>query len=214
MVLWEVTLATAYFLGLKRTYRLALRIQRRVISPKYPKISQFARKRTRDVFDVALNVHQKIQERDLEAGRNLGNWILRWLDKAKPAANIRGRPLHPPHSRIDNGNRLSTKQQVRTTSTKKFDHPNGQEQQENNSNSRHLFTSSSSSLRNTMLLPKTFPTVAMMMRPAGTPTSIHHQYRQFISSNWRLVDSTKADLGNFSHNIIREDIMQWIRRGP
>ena len=29
MVLWELTAITAYFLGLRRTYRLALRIQRR-----------------------------------------------------------------------------------------------------------------------------------------------------------------------------------------
>lgn len=41
MVLWEITLGTAYFLGLKRTYRLALRIQRRIVSPKYPKLRQF-----------------------------------------------------------------------------------------------------------------------------------------------------------------------------
>ena len=41
MVLWELTLATAYFLGLKRTYRLVLKIQRRLISPKYSKIRQF-----------------------------------------------------------------------------------------------------------------------------------------------------------------------------
>lgn len=41
MVLWEITLGTAYFLGLKRTYKLALRIQRRVVSPKYPKLRQF-----------------------------------------------------------------------------------------------------------------------------------------------------------------------------
>ena len=41
MVLWEITLGTAYFLGLKRTYKLALRIQRKLVSPKYPKIRQF-----------------------------------------------------------------------------------------------------------------------------------------------------------------------------
>ena len=43
MVLWEVTLGTAYFLGLKRTYGLALKIQRRLISPKHPKIRQFVK---------------------------------------------------------------------------------------------------------------------------------------------------------------------------
>lgn len=44
MVLWEITLGTAYFLGLKRTYKLALRIQRKLISPKHPKIRQFVQR--------------------------------------------------------------------------------------------------------------------------------------------------------------------------
>jgi hypothetical protein len=41
MVLWEITLATAYVLGLPRTYRLALRLQRRLISPKWPRVKDF-----------------------------------------------------------------------------------------------------------------------------------------------------------------------------
>ncbi|KAJ0859946.1 hypothetical protein HanRHA438_Chr13g0618361 [Helianthus annuus] len=41
MVLWEITLGTAYFLGLKRTYKLALKIQRRLVSHKHPKTRQF-----------------------------------------------------------------------------------------------------------------------------------------------------------------------------
>ncbi|RRT47631.1 hypothetical protein B296_00035692 [Ensete ventricosum] len=41
MVLWEMTVITAYFLGLKRTYRLALRIQRRLVGPNHPRIRQF-----------------------------------------------------------------------------------------------------------------------------------------------------------------------------
>jgi hypothetical protein len=42
MVLWELTLATAYVLGLRRTYRLVLRLQRRLIGPNRPKIRDFA----------------------------------------------------------------------------------------------------------------------------------------------------------------------------
>ncbi|KAG4954640.1 hypothetical protein JHK87_040234 [Glycine soja] len=34
MVLWEIMLRITYLLGLKRTYRLALRIQHRTVSPK------------------------------------------------------------------------------------------------------------------------------------------------------------------------------------
>lgn len=44
MVLWEITLGTAYFLGLKRSYKLALKIQRRLVGPRHPKIRQFLQK--------------------------------------------------------------------------------------------------------------------------------------------------------------------------
>ena len=54
MVLWEITLGTAYFLGLKRTYRLALRIQHRTVSPKYPKLRQFLHR------SVPLLIHSSI----------------------------------------------------------------------------------------------------------------------------------------------------------
>ncbi|KAL9327337.1 hypothetical protein ACSQ67_007982 [Phaseolus vulgaris] len=70
MVLWEITLAAAYVLGLKRTYRLALRTQRRILAPK---IRQFLHRRTRAVFNVALKVNQTIQERDMTFGGSLSN---------------------------------------------------------------------------------------------------------------------------------------------
>ncbi|BBN06358.1 hypothetical protein MPTK1_3g20450 [Marchantia polymorpha subsp. ruderalis] len=90
MVLWEITLATAYVLGLRRTYRLALRGQRRLLGTKYPKIREFTERRTRAVFTMALHMYQEIQRRDITVGRNVGNWLLRWLDRARPQANIRG----------------------------------------------------------------------------------------------------------------------------
>ncbi|XP_022159444.1 uncharacterized protein LOC111025863 isoform X2 [Momordica charantia] len=71
MVLWEITLATAYFLGLKRTYKLALKIQRRLVSPKHPRIRQFLRGRTRSIFDVAVKVHQNVQHQDIEVGMKM-----------------------------------------------------------------------------------------------------------------------------------------------
>ncbi|PHT67221.1 hypothetical protein T459_26708 [Capsicum annuum] len=70
MVLWEITFGTAYFLGLKRTYRLFLKIQRKLISPKYPSLRDFAHRRTQAAFDVALTIYRKVQERDIEAGSN------------------------------------------------------------------------------------------------------------------------------------------------
>lgn len=92
MVLWEITLATAYVLGLKRTYKLALRLQRRLITQRHPAIRQFVQRRTRAVFDVVLRVHKKIRDGDTEMGSRLGNWILRRLNQVKPSANIRRDP--------------------------------------------------------------------------------------------------------------------------
>lgn len=92
MVLWEITLATAYVLGLKRTYKLALRLQRRLITQRHPAIRQFVQRRTRGVFDVVLRVHKNIRDGDTEMGSRLGNWILLRLNQVKPSANIRGDP--------------------------------------------------------------------------------------------------------------------------
>ncbi|KZV18201.1 hypothetical protein F511_20150 [Dorcoceras hygrometricum] len=195
MVLWEITLGTAYFLGLKRTYKLALKLQRRLISPRYPKIRLFAQRRTRDVFDVALKVHHNIQERDIEIGRNLGNWILRWLDKMKPSAQIRGNP--PPGSNIN------------TNATKQFSSPSqlnnnrGRFQKfgarsGNQESGRKLFTAA----RN--LTPKLFPTIAMTMRPPGGNV----QYRQLRAGGF---DPFEGKYGKFGcGDLIRNDIRQWM----
>ncbi|KAJ9135111.1 hypothetical protein P3X46_032330 [Hevea brasiliensis] len=195
MVLWEITLGTAYFLGLKRTYRLALRIQRRLVSPKRPKIRQFLHRRTRAVFDVALKVHQNIQQRDIEVGRNLGNWILRWLDRMKPSAQIRGPlPMKPPNGANTN---VNMKKQVTSSSHLKtsgsIQSPRSQD------SSRHLFTAS----RNMWSQP--FPAIAMMMRPprpAGTIT----QYRHLcISGRPDYIGGASSFEG-----VIRKDIMQYL----
>ncbi|KAI9126580.1 hypothetical protein K1719_002176 [Acacia pycnantha] len=50
MVLWEFTVATVYFLGLNQTYRLALKLQRKIISVKHPNICQFARRSSLKLF--------------------------------------------------------------------------------------------------------------------------------------------------------------------
>ncbi|RDY12416.1 hypothetical protein CR513_02794 [Mucuna pruriens] len=158
MVLWEITLGTAYFLGLKRTYKLALRIQRRIVSPKYPKVRQFLHRRTRGVFDVAIKVHRSIQERDIEVGRNFGNFILRWLDRMKPSAQIRG----PSPS---NGDRPRERVGRHAAGAGTSNKASGIFRK---GSDRHLFTS---------LRTRPFPTVARMLRPpnpAGTTTQGRH----------------------------------------
>ncbi|CAH2034891.1 unnamed protein product [Thlaspi arvense] len=191
MVLWEITLGTAYFLGLRRTYRLALKIQRRIVSPKHPKIRQFLHRRTRKIFDVAVTVHKNIQHRDIEVGRNLGNWILRWLDRMKPAAQIRTRPELPrnSNSNTDKAKRLSElprpKSQTNTTT----------QSPPNRDSDRHLF-SSLGHLRN-----NPFPSVSTMIqppRPNGTTT----QYRHYTAG-------AASGLIHPSY-VIRKDILQWM----
>ena len=87
-------------------------LEKQVSDPPAP---PFCR-RTRAVFDVALKVHHNIQERDIEVGRNLGNWILRWLDRMKPSAQIRGpSPGNPPNGASSS---LSMTKQVNASNLK------------------------------------------------------------------------------------------------
>ncbi|KAA3469250.1 envelope glycoprotein [Gossypium australe] len=194
MVLWEITLGTAYFLGLKRTYRLALKIQRRIISPKRPRIRQFVHRRTRAVFDIALKVHQNIQQRDLEVGRNLGNWILRWLDKMKPSAQIRPPSHQKPHHGTGSANMNITKQVNNSSKT-----PRSLQTPRNGEADRRLFSSSR------YMLSKSLPTIAMMIRPpkaAGNMTQYRH-----LSINGPHTLQLNYTRGE---GVIRKDIMQWM----
>lgn len=193
MVLWEITLATAYFLGLRRTYRLALKIQRRLISHKHPKIRQFAHRRTRAVFDVVLNVHRRIQQRDIEVGRNLGNWILRWLDRMKPSAQIR----------ISSSGKSPTNHGA-TTSVPKTTHQNANSVQGSTSRSFDRESGRHSFITSTNIWPKAFPTIGMIMRPPKpTGTNTHYRHLSIIGPNYGR--------GRFEfEGVIRKDIMQWM----
>ncbi|XP_056160656.1 uncharacterized protein LOC115685476 [Syzygium oleosum] len=197
MVLWEITLGTAYFLGLKRTYKLAFRIQRRLIAPKHPKIRQFVQRRTRAIFDVALKVHRNIQERDIEVGRNLGNWILRWLDRIKPSAQIRGSSSGGSPS--SSSTSMNMTKQIKGTA--QWKDPGTFSSSKNAESDRRMFAS----LKNTW--PKPFPTITMMMqsaKPAGRIT----QYRHASTYGSELPRShlTRGQYGG----VFREDIMQWM----
>ncbi|KAK6934960.1 hypothetical protein RJ641_035115 [Dillenia turbinata] len=196
MVLWEITLATAYFLGLKRTYRLALKIQRRLISPKRLKLRNFVQRRTRMAFDVALTVLRNIQQRDLEVGRNFGTQILRILDRMKPSAQISGPPSKSPSDGRSNTN--LTKQV-----TKPYQKTHGSIQGTGSKgvdkgSYRKLFTSA---------WQKPFPTITMMLRrPAG------------MNSQYRPLSICSPEIPRFNYprsgfeGVIRKDIMEWMLR--
>lgn len=148
--------------------------------------------RTRAIFDVAIKVHRNIQERDIEVGRNLGNFMLRWLDRMKPSAQIRRPPSLPPVNggSTSSSSRESTAKHATGTSKHK---PPGY-------SNRHLFTS---------LRPKPFPSISRMMSsPNPVGTSIHGRHLsiytpEVVRPNHRV---------NWSEGVIRKDILQWMLR--
>ncbi|PPD81402.1 hypothetical protein GOBAR_DD21674 [Gossypium barbadense] len=219
MVLWEIALGTAYFLGLKRSYKLALKIQRRIISRNQPRLQQFvqrlglettfanscflsesvtATRRTRVVFDIALKVHRNIQHRDLEVGRNLGDCILRWLHKIKPSAQIRGPPPHQEPNHGTGKANMNMPKQVTNTSSPKT--PRSNQSPRNHDAGRHLFSSLTSTW------PKSFPTtIAMMMQPP-TATGNMTRFRHLS------INGPDASRLNYTRDqgVVRKDIMQWM----
>ncbi|KAJ8754299.1 hypothetical protein K2173_002750 [Erythroxylum novogranatense] len=197
MVLWEITVATAYLLGLKRTYRLALKLQRRIVSPNHPKIQNFLRSRTRAVFDIALQVHHNIQKRDIEVGRNVGNWILRWLDRMKPSANIRGTSLNSSNNGSSNMN--TTKRVIESFHLKN----SGSMQRSGNQEcKRHLFTSS----RN--VWGKALPTISII-RPPRPGSVTQYRHLSFWGPEILRPDYGVGGVSGFN-GFIRKDIMQYL----
>lgn len=142
---------------------------------------------------MAIKVHRSIQERDVEVGRNLGNFILRWLDRMKPSAQVLG----GSHTNATSSSVGMTKLQAGTSNQKR---PSYYALFKKGSN-RRLFTPSSS------IWPKPFPTIASMLRPpnpAGTTTHYRHltnyppdAFRSNYNAYW-------------SGGVIRKDILQWM----
>lgn len=199
-------MVTAYFLGLKRTYKIALRLQRRIVGPKHPKIRSFLQRRTRAVFDVALKVHSSIQQRDIEVGKNLGNWILRWLDRMKPSANIRGQPsgkLPTSNNVIKHVLKPTQSEGPARSNIKIADRESG----------TRLFSQMN-------VRPISFPTLSMM-RPSNA-ANLNSQYRHIYSTtvipnlSYRSGRYESVIMPNLSsrsgryEGVFRKDIMQWM----
>lgn len=164
----------------------------------FPPFYLFFCRRIRSVFDVALKVHRNVQHRDLEVGRNLGNRILRWLDRMKPSAQIR---VHPPEKPPIAGSTSMTKPFMNSSSQKT--HTNIQRsgmKGVDRESDRHLFTSQ------THIWPKPFPSIAKMMRPPGTSI----QCRHLSSCGPNVLRPNYGIYG--SEGVIRRDILQWMLR--
>ncbi|RZR84784.1 hypothetical protein BHM03_00011664 [Ensete ventricosum] len=197
MVLWEITLATAYFLGLRRTYRLALRIQRRVVGPRHPEIRQFLRRRTRSIFDVVVRVVQNIQHKDMGAGgRSTGNSVLRWLDRTKPSAQVGVHGGRPPISSICIPKYAASRSQLLRTG-RSIARITDQVKR-----GRSFFTPWNIPM-------KTFPTIGMMMQPMK-PAVLNGQYRHashYIPNSSAIGHSRIIGRGE---GVLRKDIAQWM----
>lgn len=150
-------------------------------------------RRTRTVFDAALKVHQNIQKRDIEVGRNLGNWILRWLDRMKPSAQIRS----PSPMKPSNGANSNVNMKRQATG------PGSIQASRNQDSSRHLFTAS----RNTWT--KTLPTISMMMRPPR-PTGTVTQYRHLCIRGPEMASANYIGGVRGFEGVVRMDIMQYL----
>ncbi|CAN6486563.1 unnamed protein product [Victoria cruziana] len=193
MVLWEITVATAYFLGLKRTYRLALRIQRRLIGPTHPKLRDFAQRRTRAIFDVALSVHRNIQQRDLDVGRSIGNRILRGLDRMRPSAQIRGESVA-----------VNSQEPMVAKTIEDSKRPTGTHGANNHkirgqdSDGRLLATPMK------LMLPRLSPTIGMILHPHKAAGVLGNYYRHIY------VNSGHAHAERYD-GVFRRDIAQWMQ---
>lgn len=140
---------------------------------------------------MALRVHKNIQQRDMEIGRNLGNWILRGLDRMKPSAQV----ILPKHKEpsIDKAKRV-------LESTRLKPHVNTQTPQ-NREVDRHLFLS----LRN---FRSRYPIASMMMIKPPRHTGTNTQYRPYSAGESSIIQPTYAR-GGFN-GVIRTDILQWM----
>lgn len=150
------------------------------------------------MFDAAVSVHKNIQQRDIDLGRNLGNWILRWLDRMKPSANIRAPPeLKLPKNGSSSG--MSMTKQVNSSHQK---NP-GNTHIRNQESDRHMFSSITNGL------PKTLPSISMMMRARRTSGTMT-QYRNLFTNR---PDTFRPDYNRGSlGGVIRKDIMQWMQQ--
>lgn len=139
---------------------------------------------------MAVSVHKNIQHRDIEVGRNLGNWILRWLDRMKPAAQIRTRP--EPNSNVDKAKSLSESSRPKSNTT--------QSPQKRESD-RHLF----SSLKHF----QHSPTVSTMIQPPR-PNGITTQFRHYSAGAAASLIPPSYVRGSGFDGVIRKDILQWM----
>lgn len=151
-------------------------------------------RRTRDVFNVAVSVHRNIQERDLEAGRNLGSIILRWLDRIKPSAQIR------PHDHLPSSSKpVSAPLKVRKPSTSSKTPP------DSSSNGKVLFAPLN-------IRPKILSSVPItrIMGQGRLGGMNSHQFRHISVPPYYSVSRLGVERKGLVEGVFRKDIAQWM----
>lgn len=173
---------------------------------------------------MALNVHKEVQRRDISVGRNIGNRILRFLDRLRPQANIRG-------AEPKLGASSAQKKAVRTNKAKsdaKQANPHNKSDHQNPPYTAYLGGQFGSSLRSRFsnrfgrLTPKTrppsIPVIAMGLwwQPVRKNMTVALSKEASPAQIWRadfpMLPRTPLAQNGFASGLMREDIAALIRR--
>ena len=199
-------------------------------------------RRTKAVFTVALNVHKEVQRRDISIGRNIGNRILRFLDRMRPQANISGSlpqiehkfnaknqaQLLPPKKPQKNTKQSSSKKTGNTTTVQPSTsgNKNGVERPPYTVNfiKSRFKNSGLSRLTTRTKSPTTLPVIAMglwwqpvrknMQSVLASPSPQTAKFMEFskFSRVVPLGSSGKSEGFGCAKSVLRDDIAVWMRR--
>jgi hypothetical protein len=150
-------------------------------------------RRTRDVFNVAVSVHKNIQERDLEAGRNLGSRILRWLDRMKPSAQIR------PQYQLPSSRPVSSPPKVKKPSATSKAPP------DSSSNGKVLFVPLNIKSKILSSVP-----ITHIMRQGRLGGMNCNQFRRISVPTYYSISRLGVEKKGLVEGIFRKDIAQWM----
>ena len=199
-------------------------------------------RRTKAVFTVALNVHKEVQRRDISIGRNIGNRILRFLDRMRPQANISGSlpqiehkfnaknqaQLLPPKKPQKNTKQSSSKKTGNTTTVQPSTsgNKNGVERPPYTVNfiKSRFKNSGLSRLTTRTKSPTTLPVIAMglwwqpvrknMQSVLASPSPQTAKFMEFSKFSRVVPLGSSGKSGGFgcAKSVLRDDIAVWMRR--
>lgn len=174
---------------------------------------------------MALNVHKEVQRRDISVGRNIGNRILRFLDRMRPQANIRG--AEPPKIDASSAQKKSIRPNTEKSNAKQAN-PSNKSDHQNPPYTAYLGEHFGNSLRSRFsnrfgrLTPKSrppsIPVIAMglwwqpVRKNMAVALSREASPAQVWRSDFSRLPRTPLTHTGFATSLMREDIAALIRR--